>query len=152
MIDLPGLPLILQTGSQASDQSVASLGRLQQQGPAVGTALPLVKPSHHGLGKNVGEQQTLCCGIVRHVEASVMLQTASRQRVCSMGGFSCLQKRELSGLGQRRIPSLSDLRRETRAWNRNMNRKRITIDWKFTRKQARMKFRYKRNQIMRSET
>lgn len=31
-------------------------------------------------------------------------------------------------LGRRRIPSLSDLRRETRVWNRNMNRKRITIE------------------------
>ena len=55
-------------------------------------------------------------------------------------------------LGQRRIPSLGGLRREVRAWNRRMNRDRVTIDWRFTRKQARMKFGYKRNQIMRSET
>src|SRR5271167_2570673 len=55
-------------------------------------------------------------------------------------------------LGQRRIPSLGDLRPETRAWNRRMNRNRVTIDWRFTRRKARMKFGYKRNQIMRSET
>src|ERR1017187_4924689 len=55
-------------------------------------------------------------------------------------------------LGRRRIPSLGDLRREARAWGRRMNRNRVTIDWRFTRKEARLKFGYKRNQIMRSET
>jgi transposase len=55
-------------------------------------------------------------------------------------------------LGQRRIPSLGDLRREARAWNRRMNRDRVTIDWRFTRKKARQKFGYKRNHITRSET
>lgn len=55
-------------------------------------------------------------------------------------------------LGRRRIPSLSELRRETRAWNQRMNRRRVTIDWRFTRRKARNKFGYKRNDIMRSET
>src|ERR1017187_2822101 len=55
-------------------------------------------------------------------------------------------------LGQRRIPSLADLRREARAWNRSINRQRVTIDWRFTRRKARTKFGYKRNQITRSET
>ena len=55
-------------------------------------------------------------------------------------------------LGQRRLPSLGDLRREARAWCRRMNRDRVTIDWRFTRKQARLKFGYERNQIMRPET
>jgi DDE superfamily endonuclease len=55
-------------------------------------------------------------------------------------------------LGQRTIPSLGDLRPEASAWNRRMNRNRVTIDWRFTRRKARMKFGYKRNQIMRSET
>src|SRR5271169_753401 len=53
-------------------------------------------------------------------------------------------------LGQRRIPSLGDLRREARAWGRRMNRDRVTIDWRFTRKQARLKFGYRRNNIARS--
>jgi hypothetical protein len=56
------------------------------------------------------------------------------------------------GLGQRRISSLGELRREARAWNRRMNRSRITIDWQFTRRKARAKFGYKRNIIMRSKT
>jgi len=55
-------------------------------------------------------------------------------------------------LGKRRIPSLGDLRREARVWNRRMNRHRVKIDWRFTRRKARLKFGYKRNQITRSET
>jgi hypothetical protein len=55
-------------------------------------------------------------------------------------------------LGQRRIASLRDLRREAKAWNRKMNRNRITIDWQFTRRKARKKFGYKRNIFKLSET
>jgi transposase len=55
-------------------------------------------------------------------------------------------------LGQRRISSLGELRREARAWNRRMNRDRVTIGWRFTCRQARLKFGYTRNPIMRSKT
>jgi transposase len=55
-------------------------------------------------------------------------------------------------LGQRRISSLSYLRREAKAWNQKMNCDRITIDWRFTRRKARMKFGYNRYHIMQSET
>jgi transposase len=55
-------------------------------------------------------------------------------------------------LGRRRIPSLGQLQRQTRAWNRKMNRDRVTINWQFTRKKARQKFGYNRNNITRSET
>src|ERR1017187_1251413 len=44
-------------------------------------------------------------------------------------------------LGRRRIPSLGDLRREAKAWGRRMNRNRVTIDWRFTRKEARFEVR-----------
>ena len=47
-------------------------------------------------------------------------------------------------LGKRRIPDLQTLRQEVRAWNQRMNRDRIQIKWKFTRKAARRKFGYKR--------
>jgi transposase len=53
-------------------------------------------------------------------------------------------------LGQRRIPSLEDLRRQTDAWNRKMNSDHGTIDWRFTRAKARRKFGYKSNQLIRS--
>jgi transposase len=45
-------------------------------------------------------------------------------------------------LGKRRIGDIACLRQQTRTWNRHMNRDRVTIEWKFTRKQARHKFRY----------
>ena len=54
-------------------------------------------------------------------------------------------------LGQRRIGDLPSLQRETRAWNRRMNRKRVRIGWTFDRKQARKKFHYKYKR-KRSET
>jgi len=45
-------------------------------------------------------------------------------------------------LGRRRIGDIGQLRRQTKAWNRRTNRDRITIQWKFTRKQARRKLNY----------
>jgi transposase len=53
-------------------------------------------------------------------------------------------------LGTRRIPDLRTLRRETRAWNRRMNRDRIKINWKFDRKAARRKFGYTKYSFRRS--
>ena len=55
-------------------------------------------------------------------------------------------------LGRRRIPSLSELHQEAKAWNRSMNRDHTTIDWKFTRTKARQKFGYNKNKITRSQT
>jgi hypothetical protein len=55
-------------------------------------------------------------------------------------------------LGLRRIPSPRELRREAQAWNLKVNRDRVTINWKFTRKKARQKFGYKRNKCRLSET
>ena len=45
-------------------------------------------------------------------------------------------------LGKRRIGNISTLRRQAKAWNRRTNRDKITIQWKFTRKLARMKLNY----------
>jgi transposase len=45
-------------------------------------------------------------------------------------------------LGQRRIGDLSALCSEVHAWERRINRDRTTINWKFTRKQARRKLHY----------
>src|SRR5579864_8292949 len=47
-------------------------------------------------------------------------------------------------LGKRRLPSLTILMTETKAWNRRVNRDRIKIAWKFDRKAARKKFGYNR--------
>jgi transposase len=55
-------------------------------------------------------------------------------------------------LGNRRIPDLATLRRESRAWNRRVNRARVKINWKFNRRAARRKFGYKKNSFKRSKT
>jgi DDE superfamily endonuclease len=53
-------------------------------------------------------------------------------------------------LGKRRIPNLTTLRAEAKAWNRRMNRDRVRIAWKFDRKAARRKFGYKYQYFKRS--
>lgn len=53
-------------------------------------------------------------------------------------------------LGKRRIPTLCILKRESRAWNRKMNRDQVKINWRFTRKKAREKFGYESNLFTRS--
>jgi len=55
-------------------------------------------------------------------------------------------------LGKRRIPDWKTLRRESRAWNRRMNRDQIKINWRFDRKTARRKFGYKYKHSKRSMT
>ena len=54
-------------------------------------------------------------------------------------------------LGTRRIPDLKTLAKAVRAWNREKNRCRTQINWKFSRKQARLKFGYKRKDVKRSK-
>jgi hypothetical protein len=55
-------------------------------------------------------------------------------------------------LGTRRIPDLKTLRRESRAWNRRMNRHHIKIHWTFDCKAARRKSGYKRKCFKRAQT
>ena len=55
-------------------------------------------------------------------------------------------------LGRRRIAELTQLRRETRAWNTRANAAKTRIRWQFTRKDARRKFGYQRNPSNRSKT
>jgi transposase len=46
-------------------------------------------------------------------------------------------------LGKRRIKDTRLLRGEARAWNRRINQKRVTVNWKFDRQKARTTFQYK---------
>ena len=50
-------------------------------------------------------------------------------------------------LGKRRISSIEELTLQADAWNQRTNLAKTTIDWKFTRKKARLKLKYK---LMRS--
>ena len=55
-------------------------------------------------------------------------------------------------LGTRRIDTLAQLRRDTRAWTTRANRAKTRIQWRFTRRDARLKFGYQRKLSTRSET
>lgn len=55
-------------------------------------------------------------------------------------------------LGRRRIATMGILRRQSRAWNRKVNRDQVKINWGFTRKRAHAKFSYERNSFGRSRT
>jgi hypothetical protein len=70
MIDLAGLPLVLETSAQFVQQSQATIGSLQQQSAAIRATISLVKLRYHWLAKNSWKQPTLCCAIVKHEEAS----------------------------------------------------------------------------------
>src|ERR1700722_12740610 len=78
MIDLARLPIISKAGAESSHQVIVPISGLQQQGSAVGTPLSLIKLGYDRLAKNSREQQTLCCAIFRHSEASFVAQTLSR--------------------------------------------------------------------------
>jgi DDE superfamily endonuclease len=54
-------------------------------------------------------------------------------------------------LGSRRIENLRALRAEAKAWNRRINRDRVTIHWNFSRRDARSLFHYQTNLFTRSE-
>src|SRR6266436_6547910 len=58
------LPIISKAGTQSSHQVIVPISSLQQQSPAVGTALALIELGNDWLAKNSWEQQTLCCAIV----------------------------------------------------------------------------------------
>jgi transposase len=45
-------------------------------------------------------------------------------------------------LGRRRLGALRELRRQTGSWRRDATRARRVIDWRFTRRKARAKFKY----------
>ena len=45
-------------------------------------------------------------------------------------------------LGKRRISNIEDLTQQANAWNQRINQNQTTIDWKFTRKKARIKLQY----------
>jgi transposase len=48
-------------------------------------------------------------------------------------------------LGKRRIEDIEILRHQASAWNHQINQKQTKINWTFTRKKARKKFRYRYN-------
>jgi len=45
-------------------------------------------------------------------------------------------------IGKSRVSSIKELRDKTNAWNKDVNKKKIKVNWKFTTKDAREKFKY----------
>src|SRR5665811_1194344 len=82
MIDFAGLPVVSQTSGQSLDQSVAAVSRFQQDGSAIGTAIPLIELQHNWLSENLWEQQTLCCAIVGHAEAFLLASNTELTPCC----------------------------------------------------------------------
>ncbi|MHB8839474.1 MAG: IS630 family transposase [Gemmatimonadaceae bacterium] len=54
-------------------------------------------------------------------------------------------------LGRDRIPTRGEQAARVRAWNRRANRRQTRIDWRFTRKAARAKFKYHPHDFKRSK-
>lgn len=46
-------------------------------------------------------------------------------------------------LGKSRVGDIDELRKRTNAWNKEVNRKKLMINWQFTTKKAREKFNYR---------
>jgi hypothetical protein len=51
----------------------------------------------------------------------------------------------------RRIPELAALQSQAQAWNEEINRAQTKINWQFSRKVARRKLGYRKNEFKRSE-
>jgi hypothetical protein len=47
-------------------------------------------------------------------------------------------------LGKRRIDTIEKLKKETAAWNKRVNKKKLKFEWRFTTTKAREKFKYSR--------
>src|ERR1700679_4304709 len=76
MIDLARLPIIAKAGTQSSHQSTVPIRGLQQQSPAVGTALALIELGNDWLAKNSWEQQTpVLCYRLTLRDPLLLLQT-----------------------------------------------------------------------------
>jgi len=54
-------------------------------------------------------------------------------------------------LGRDRVPTRGEHAQRVRAWNRRANRRHTRIDWRFTRKAARAKFKYHPRDFKRSQ-
>jgi hypothetical protein len=54
-------------------------------------------------------------------------------------------------LGKDRIPTVSEVRRRARSWNKRVNREKLKINWRFTRSKAREKFKYKTSTSKRAQ-
>ena len=73
--NLPSGALVGQTPGERLDQAVHALGRLEQDGAAVGTRVFLVERGDEGLVEQIREQNSLCYRVRRHAGVSLVAKT-----------------------------------------------------------------------------
>jgi hypothetical protein len=74
VFDLLRLPLVFQGTGQSGSQAQSSIGGAQQDRPAVGTALSLIKLGHDGKLKNSWKQNTLRRIMFAQTKASCLVK------------------------------------------------------------------------------
>ena len=98
----PRLPIIDQTPRKALDQTVLSLGGLQQHGAAIGTGVRLIEGRDEGPVEEVGKENSLWYRFGRQRQRLRCGESAVSQRLSSMRRRLCIReiarRRELSGL------------------------------------------------------
>jgi hypothetical protein len=75
VLDLSRLALIRQAAAERVDQPETTIGGLEQQRTAIGTAVLLVELGNNGLVEKIREQQTLCRGMIAHAKASGVVES-----------------------------------------------------------------------------
>src|SRR5260221_11047092 len=68
------------------------LGGLEENCPAIGTALPLIKLRDHRSIKDIWKKETVCYGMFRQAKASFLVSNLPRQRICTIARSSVFQK------------------------------------------------------------
>src|SRR5260370_40768555 len=92
MLHLPRLLVISQTTRQCRCQASPLLGGLEENCPAIGTALPLIKLRDHRSIKDIWKKETVCYGMFRQAKASFLVSNLPRQRICTIARPSVFLK------------------------------------------------------------
>jgi hypothetical protein len=102
------------------------------------------------MGRGIRLQLSLTVGDRKRIEALLsggVQQVRTVIRALALGSWLHEAEIEIGlfsrqCLGKRRISAIQHLRAETIAWNQLTDRNQTTIEWKFTRKKARLKLKY----------
>ena len=84
--DLVRRAFVDQTPGERLDQAVHALGRLEQDGAAIGARLLAVELGDEGLVEQIREQDSLWYRVERHARASVVVKTSVDTAFLPHGG------------------------------------------------------------------
>ena len=88
--DLLRRPMVHQTPGERLDQTVDALGRLEQDGPAVGACVLLVELGDQWLVEQILEQNSLWYCVGRHAGASVVVRMPVEHCIFTIRRLLCL--------------------------------------------------------------